>query len=676
MNFFFNISPGDIIYDIESYPNVFTATFIHTVTREVWVFEISPRKNDLEIFCIFMDNCRENRNRWVGFNNLGYDYPVVHYIHQARHAGVDAEDIYNMSMSIIGSPWSERFQHIVWQSEWIVNQLDLYKIHHFDNKAKSCSLKVIEFNMKMQSVEDLPFTPGTLLTNDEIVVLLKYNKHDVIATHLFYNYTSEKIALRQTLTARYDEDMSNYSDIKIGEKILVNFLEMQGVSCYSYIDGKKKKRQTIRNSIDLKDVIFSYINFDNAEFDRILQRFKTTTIIETKDVLKDYIASIDGLQYVFGTGGMHVSVESEVIRSSDTHQIIDVDVKSYYPQLGINHRLYPAHFSEVFCEAYEQIHEKRKLHEKGTAENEAFKQALVGLYGNTNNKYSVFYDTQYTMSITINGQLLLCMLIEQLIKVPGLRMIQGNTDGITYLCPLVFMDHVRKVHKWWEGQTNLELEETLYKAIFIRDVNNYIAQKEDGKLKRIGVYAYENALENLGTRELPWHKNWSSRIVAKAAVASLVHGEDIREFIENHMDVYDFLLRTKVPRSSKLLWGDEEVSNTVRYYMSTGQKRLEKRMPPTGPEGTYKRASKLTDVFFDMVSAEVGDQWDERIHTKNKSTHTADRRIAIHSGWCVTLANNLKTVSFDDLNHEWYIKEAEKLVLLKDEYNGRTRENG
>ena len=91
------------------------------------------------------------------------------------------------------------------------------------------------------------------------------------------------------------------------------------------------------------------------------------------------------------------------------------------------------------------------------------------------------------MSITINGQLLLCMLTEQMLKVPGLRMIQANTDGITYLCPHEYLDHTRAVCRWWEQLTNLELEEALYNRMFIRDVNSYMAEKQDGKLKRLVI---------------------------------------------------------------------------------------------------------------------------------------------------------------------------------------------
>lgn len=190
----------------------------------------------------------------------------------------------------------------------------------------------------------------------------------------------------------------------------------------------------------------------------------------------------------------------------------------------------------------------------------------------------------------------------------------------------------------------------------------YDPEGNSGKVKRIGAYAHVTAEENPGTRELPWHKDWSARVVAKAAEAALVHGQDIRDFITNHGDIYDFFLRTKVPRNSSLEWGGQKVSNIVRYYISTDGDVLEKVMPSSGTPGQYKRANKLTDAYFNQVMAEIGPGvWDERIHTKNKSVYE-ERRSGIHTGWNVMLCNNLQGMTFNDLNHEWYIQQAEKLV--------------
>ena len=441
--------------------------------------------------------------------------------------------------------------------------------------------------------------------------------------------------------------------------------------------------------MNLAEVILPYITFETPELQQMRDHLASKIITETKGVFTDLKVNLDGVDFKFGTGGLHGSVESQVVYTTDTHQIVDVDVASFYPNLGIVNQFYPEHLGVEFCDAYLDIYHKRGETKKGSARNGALKLALNGAYGGSNNEYSPFFDSKYTMSITINGQLLLCVLIEQMLKVPGLKMIQANTDGITYACPHEYIEHTRAVCRWWEQLTNLELEEVLYNRMFIRDVNNYMAEKTGGGIKRIGAYAYETALENPGTRELPFHKDWSARVVAMAAEAALVKGIDIKDFIHSHADLYDFMLRTKVPRSSSLEWGGTQVENTVRYYISIEGRELEKVMPAAGPIGAYKRANKLTDAFYNDVMNEIGPGvWDERIHTKNKSVYEI-RRTAFHTGWKVSVCNTLPIFACDadwidecgndiadiqdhqdfaaDINYLWYIKEAEKLVkpLLK-----------
>ena len=119
------------------------------------------------------------------------------------------------------------------------------------------------------------------------------------------------------------------------------------------------------------------------------------------------------------------------------------------------------------------------VYAKGTPENAAMKLALNGTYGDSNSVWSPFYDPKFTMNITINGQLSLCMLVEQLIKVPSLKMLIINTDGFEYIVKREHQPHLDKLCKWWEDLTKLELETDYYKQLAIADVNNYVGVFEE-----------------------------------------------------------------------------------------------------------------------------------------------------------------------------------------------------
>lgn len=609
------------VHDIENYPNVFLFGAIHALTETPYIFEISHRRDDRQAFYLFTEYLREHRAEEVGYNNLGYDYPVQHSILNNIMYITNA-DIYKKGDSIINAGDENRFAHMVWEKDWIVPQLDLYKIHHFDNQAKQTSLKTLEFNMRMENIEDLPFTPGTYLTDSQIDTLRQYLIHDLKATLMFYKHSKKLIDFRRELSAKYGRNFMNHNDTKIGKDYFIMELEKSGIQCFE--PGSRKPRQTHRPSIALNSVIFPYVRFEQPEFNRVLNWLLQQVITETKGVFTDLSADINGFSFDFGTGGIHGSIESQTIRSTENYVIIDLDVASFYPNLAISNELFPAHLGKQFCTIYKNVYDMRSSYPKGTPENAMLKLALNGVYGDSNNVYSPFYDPAYTMAITINGQLLLCMLAEELLKIPGLSMIQANTDGLTVYVPRVFTGQVEQVRHAWEKLTRLQLEEAIYDVMFIRDVNNYIAVYEGGKkVKRKGAYCH--------SVDLGWHQNHSMQVVAKAAEAALVHNKDIRDFITSHEDIHDFMLVTKVPRNSKLLWGDKQVQNITRYYVSTDGAPLTKVMPP------LEKSLKL-------------------------NPDAPERRMSVCKGWLTTECNDMKRFNRATLNYDFYIKEAEKLV--------------
>lgn len=617
------------VHDIENYPNVFLFGAIHALTETPYIFEISHRRDDRQAFYLFTEYLREHRAEEVGYNNLGYDYPVQHSILNNIMYITNA-DIYKKGDSIINAGDENRFAHMVWEKDWIVPQLDLYKIHHFDNQAKRTSLKTLEFNMRMENIEDLPFTPGTYLTDSQIDTLRQYLIHDLKATLMFYKHSKKLIDFRRELSAKYGRNFMNHNDTKIGKDYFIMELEKSGIQCFE--PGSRKPRQTHRLSIALNSVIFPYVRFEQPEFNRVLNWLRQQVITETKGVFTDLSADINGFSFDFGTGGIHGSIESQTIRSTENYVIIDLDVASFYPNLAISNELYPAHLGKQFCTIYKNVYDMRSSYPKGTPENSMLKLALNGVYGDSNNVYSPFYDPAYTMAITINGQLLLCMLAEELLKIPGLSMIQANTDGLTVYVPRVFTGQVEQVRHAWEKLTRLQLEEAIYDVMFIRDVNNYIAVYEGGKkVKRKGAYCHTTKTDENPKGDLGWHQNHSMQVVAKAAEAALVHNKDIRDFITSHEDIHDFMLVTKVPRNSKLLWGDKQVQNITRYYVSTDGAPLTKVMPPLA------KSLKL-------------------------NPDAPERRMSVCKGWLTTECNDMKRFNRATLNYDFYIKEAEKLV--------------
>ena len=607
---------NDLVWDVEVYPNVFTLYAHHAHLPIEWSFEISDWRNDSRAIIEWVHWLASIGARMVGFNSIGFDYPILHAL--CRMGQANARTLYDKAMAIIGAQDDDnRWMHQVKPTDRLVDQLDLFLIHHFDNRARSTGLKVLEFNMRSDNISDLPYPVGATLTLDQVPVLKRYNRHDVLETRKFYFKSLDMIRFREELTQRYQRDFMNHNDTKIGKDYFVMELEAAGVACYDYGPEGRKPRQTRRPSIALRDAILPWITFQEPEFQRMLEWLKAQTITETKGVFTDVTATVRGFTFVFGLGGIHGSVESEILESNEGYVIVDLDVTSYYPTLAISNGFYPAHLGRSFVDIYSHLFEERKKHPKGSPENAMLKLALNGVYGDSNNVFSVFYDPLFTMSITLNGQLLLCVLAEMVLQhVPGVQLIQCNTDGMTVRIPHGSSHALKQVSEWWEMQTKLHLEQAVYQRMCIRDVNNYIGQYLDGKVKRKGAYEHD----------LEWHQNHSALVVPKVAEKVLLEGAPIRETVEQWPEIMDFMLRTKVPRNSYLTCGEKQIQNITRYYIAKGGGHLFKWMPPLKGK----------------------QEW---------------RRIGVESGWGVQVCNDLSDAGSLPVDFDYYVREVEKLVL-------------
>ena len=571
----------DFIYDLETFPNIFTACFVYANGKGLCVFEISDRKDDTDELLEFLRNVKRTGCRMVAFNNINFDYPVLHYILEkakkafklGKKVKYTAKEIYGVAMALINKSPDDRFGSKIKDVDVIIPQVDLFLVHHFDNRARSTSLKMLEFTMRSDNIQDLPFSVGTVLNSEQMDVLIKYNKHDVTETLKFYKYSYEALKLREELTELFGFDCTNFNDTKIGKQLFINSIEKEKPgSCYTQTERGRKINQTKREFIQIKDCIFPYVKFQRPEFQAVLDWFNKQTITETKGAFSDideydlgdvakyaemtvkrkkfkqkptdvetqefmsehgkgwieieelkateYLFDsegnhvmeqpldefgnpkgkpkkkrtaklsywgcwnvaetlnvvVEGLRYDYGLGGIHAA-KTGVHRGTVERPLKTYDVASYYPNMAIANNIAPAHLGKAFCVTYSKLYEMRKEQPKGSAANAALKLALNGVYGDSGNEFSPLYDPQYTMSITVGGQMLLSMLIEQLIIKCNAEVVMANTDGFEFFVNADMIPLSEQCVKEWEDLTKLQMEGGTYSTMFINNVNHYIAVK-------------------------------------------------------------------------------------------------------------------------------------------------------------------------------------------------------
>lgn len=683
-----------VVYDIESFPNIFTFAAIDKTTGEIFYFEISWRVNHMAALKNYLDFCSKNNYVFIGYNNIAYDYSIVHEIMLNPDLYHTAADIYKVNERLINTDWNDRFKNIIPPWKWYIDQIDLLKVHHFDNAAKATSLKKLEFVMRSKKLQDLPYPPGVPVpeTDEAAETIRVYNIHDINQTDEFAKHSYKALIFRLSMTDKYDKDFINHNDTKIGKDYFLMRLKENGVHPFK---ADRSPVQTIRDEIKLADIIFPYVRFKSHDFDSLLNEIKTRVITKSKGKLElkgalSVSAVHKDFQYDFGLGGIHGSVKNQTFHSDDEYVITDADVASYYPNIAIKNKLYPLHLGESFCSVYQDVYEQRKAYPKGTVENKAMKLALNGVYGDSNNVYSPFFDPQYTLTTTVNGQLLLCMLAEQLENIPGLQMIQINTDGLTVRYPRRHKQYYDSICDWWQKLTQLELEFVDYQSMFIRDVNNYIAVTTKGDKKFKGAYVHKGAHLDEDS-ELEWHKDHSALIVKIAACKALLDGIPVRETITKHTDIFDFFLLAKVGRKDELqlqhniTWDGitvfenqvhEVLQKTSRYLITNTGHKLVKLMPPIKRRGDNVemylptwQSKKITGRNKNLTVTSLHEYtraFNAGYRTKDKGTYemTPVRNIGIDKDYLVTIYNNVESAQAHDydIDYNYYITEAEKLV--------------
>lgn len=661
-----NISPTIIdkplyVYDLETYFDTFTFAGSFDGCDEIQTFEIGWRRNQRQELLNFLAYLKQIDAFMVGYNNLGFDYPIIHdlinnpMLFNARRA-------YDLAQEIIDQQKYGFSKLNVSLYERHIHQVDLMKIWHFDNDSKRTRLKDLQFAMRTDNVMDLPYDFRNPLSSEQIDKLIEYNIHDVTETKKFLGFTAERIKLRRDLitAGTLKGDVMNWNDTKIGEQFFVSKL---GVS--------PQTKGTDRLMVEFKDVILPKIQFRTEDYQDVLETFKTKKWYKgDKDRNSEipFDRDLHGMKMFFGSGGIHGSVNNKVYRESPTHKIIDIDVAGMYPAVGIANSFFPEHLGIKFVDVYKQLKFDRKQHKKGTAMNAVLKLAQNGAYGKSNSQYSPLFDTKYLFSITINGQLQLLQLFEALSFIPDIEFIQANTDGLTVYLP--------RQHEWlfdcyktnWERDTSLDLEQVEYTKMFIKDVNNYAAVKKDGSVKRIGKYWWSNDWKDYDAAAGKWHTDVSMMIVPKVAEQVMLHGHDPLTLLKMSRNPFDFMIRQKIKGQQIGYIGATETQKTVRYYVSTAGEPMTVIRPPSGPLGAYKRKAKIPDSLYNSVLQEVGANWDARIHVgkANKpdtQTRYENTTTNIQKGFLVKDCCLASNFNWSDVDYSFYLQEIEKIII-------------
>jgi len=607
----------------------FVAVFEDFKNDDTKVFVVSRFRNDFIPFLEFLKDNLVKKEWHISYNGLNFDSQITQHI--LNHAGelvyMNAESIvefiYEKAQDTIGRSDAQEFQEYS-PRDLYIKQIDVFKLNHWDNKAKMSSLKWIQYSMDWDNIVDMPLHHTYIIESEkEQDMIIQYCINDVKSTKEIMHRSKEQINLRGTLTSEYNIDLYSASEPKISKELFLHFLSSKtGIKKYDL-----RNMQTYRERIVVKDILLSYISFKRPEFQALHEAFKKLIINprETKKAF-EHILKYRGVETTFALGGLHGAKQSGIYEAKDGMIIMTSDVTSFYPNLAIRNKWAPAHIpKEEFCEQYEWFFEERKKIPKKDPRNYVYKIILNSTYGLSNDANSFLYDPEFTMRITINGQLSLAMLYEMLAeKVPGAIPLMQNTDGLEMMIPVHYKQMYLDICEDWEKLTNLQLEHDEYQKIILADVNNYIAvnnykevtQEEYDKLKQnphriikqVDNKYYHAPVKCKGRFEfegLALHKNKSFLIIRKAIYHYFLNGIEPADYLASNHNIMDYCGGVKIKGSwefkeHKVTEGELSVTSlqkTLRYFISNNGSKIIKHHKTDGREIQLETGKWLQTVF-------------------------------------------------------------------------------
>jgi hypothetical protein len=537
-------STRQLVVDVECYPNYFLV-MVGTEDGRSRGFELYE---DGEFDAQGLLSVLQHRSvEIVTFNGNTYDVPMI----ALACSGADCALLKRANDDLIENNLKPRFFYEKYSvPQPVFDHIDLIEV-----APGMVSLKLYGARLHTKTLQDLPYAPHTLLSEKQKAKVFDYCRNDLRQTWELVSELRQQIDLRRAMSQMYATDLRSKSDAQIAENVLSTE--------FHRMTGRWPKRATTHKKSFYYEPP-SNVRFITEDFKAALETIRTAEMVvkptghvEMPKAIANLKLKIGTGVYRIGIGGLHSSEKKVSYHSNKRDVVIDRDVASYYPTMMLNMEMYPDGMGEHFRDIYRRILEDRLEAKRGgnKVKAESLKITLNGTFGKTANKWSVLYQPEFMIRTTISGQLYLLMLIE-LLEVRGIPVVSANTDGVVVKCPRNMRKLFEKCVAVWEKATKLQTEETEYQAIYARDVNNYIAVKPDGSVKRKGVYG-----------EAGLRKNPQNEICNDAVVEYLTHFVPVEQTIRACNDIRKFLsVRTVNGGAEKEGF---KLGKVVRWYYST-----------------------------------------------------------------------------------------------------------
>ena len=456
--------------------------------------------------------------------------------------------------------------------------------HFYDKNTRYSGLTLNELNKLIEKWD-------RYILDEWIPDMMHYNTNDVFIVCEMIRLYLDEIKLRYQITKSYEVDVLNSSRSNIADRLFEKF--------YSEFSGLKpqqwKGKKTQRTIMSFKKVILPFIEFKTPQLQLLLAEMKKTSVTSLgKDSFKKEI-KLGNLVYTIATGGLHSQdipreLRSKIVMDSpstgeniwsnitdDSYVYVHFDIASFYPSLMVNFNVAPAHMNEgCFVKLIKWLRDTR-VEAKHSKEEyidgipkdvlaQVLKIVINSIYGKLGFEEGDICDRLAVLNVTLNGQLLIMMLCEEL-ELNGIEVISANTDGIVVKLYKSKKEDFDRICNEWCEKTQFGADSEEYECYINRDINNYCIKELNGKI------SYKGAL-NPKMYAIDLSKGYDMPVVAQAVVNYFIYDKPIMETLYECKDILDFCKAQNMSDKKYRLdyltnKGSIQIQCKTRFYVST-----------------------------------------------------------------------------------------------------------
>lgn len=619
-----------IVFDIEVFAYDWVVVFLDIATQTWTVCH-----NDNAAVRAYME---QPGLIFCGFNNKHYDNHVV----KAIACGASPELVKQINDFIIVDERPGWEHHFLRKNRFWFDSFDL-----MDDTQVGTSLKHIEAHLGLPIEEtEVDFNLDRPLTWDEMESTVRYCKYDVLNTArlltLRKGYLDAKLAVGRKI-GLLDEKALYMTNARLTAAAL-------NAEAQTRYDEREYRYP---DNLDKSVIPAEVLSF----FDRIHDK-----TIPSKELFSTKLKfDVDGGEAVVGFGGIHHAQANYTETPTAGRVIRNFDVASLYPSLMVNNgytsRNIPS--ADVFAQFYHTRLKAKQTGDKETANT--LKLILNTTYGASLATTNPLYDPLMGRSVCITGQLyILELAMRYLRETTSVRIIQLNTDGLMISIKESEMPTIYRLNDEWQQSKNLILEEDHIKAVYQKDVNNYIVVMENGKVKTKGAYV-TYGMATAGAFKI----NNDFTIVKDAVIDYFTKGTPVEETINGCNDIHKFQIIAKAGggyKSCYLVPADfeERKKQWSKDHRYRSEKGGWKYPPMRWPfyEGPSREVQRVNRVYASAVP-------NRGTIVKVKPDGTVGKIGGLPDS---VVIDNKNALSIDSVDKRWYIDLARKYI---EDYTGQ-----